>query len=262
MIVSPTQGIQGELFVSPLSDSEFCPLLLIQCLAEIPELCGFICRSVFPWSSVQVFVNYPIPPRAYIVFQSFPLSVSLLGVIDSVLSHHDHLILSAIQCWWSNVHQKQKFVGSGIPFGNWLMKYPGYRKSPGSSQCNVYQFSLFLKFRSIIWCTVESVVLFGMAELSFNCGNYNMNDRFPIPRFSGIVICLIPNRFWVHTGGGDPMSSKNSWIVRVCLSFGISMIECSDFRKSSCSTQVVYRFSIFSIECFFTGCYRFRFVPS
>ena len=124
------------------------------------------------------------------------------------------------------------------------------------------QFLLFLKFRSIIWCAVESVVLFGMAELSFNCGNYNMNDRFPIPRFSGIVICPIPIRLWVRPGVGDTMSSRNSWIVWVCLSFGISMIECSGFRKLSYSFQRVYRFRISSIECFFVGCYRFRFVPS
>jgi len=27
-----------------------------------------------------------------------------------------------------------------------------------------------------------------MAELSFACGNYNMDDRSPIPRFPGVVI--------------------------------------------------------------------------
>ena len=155
MIVSPSRGIQGELFVPSPSDSEFVPVLVIQCLAEIPGLCGFVCRSVFPWSSVQVFVNYPIHSRAYIVFPSFTLSVSLLGVIDSVLSHHSHLTLSSIQCWWSNVHQN--FEGSGVPFGNWLTKCAGYCKSSGPPRINmmICQFALLRKFRSVmVWSWV------------------------------------------------------------------------------------------------------------
>ena len=132
-------------------------MLVIQCLAEIPGLCGFVCRSVFQWSSVQVFVNYPIPSRGYIVFASLPLSVSLLGVIDSVLSHHGHPILGSVQCWWSNVHQN--FVGSGIQFGNWLTKCAGYCKSSGPPRINmmICQFALLRKFRSVmVWSLVCS----------------------------------------------------------------------------------------------------------
>ena len=157
----------------------------------------------------------------------------------------------------------RKSWGLGIPFGNCLTKLPGYCKScdPPQIELTTCQFLLFLKFRSI-WCVVESAVLVGMVELSFCRGNCNVNGRFPIPWSPGILICPIPIRFWVLPSVGDPMSSRNSWIVWVCLSFGISMIECSGFRKLSYSSQSVYRFPIFSSECFFTGCYRFRLVSS
>ena len=86
---------------------------------------------------------------------------------------------------------------------------------------------------------------------------------FPHPEASrDSYFCSIPIRFRVLSSVGDPMSSRNSWIVWVCLSFGISMTVCSGFRKSSYSSQWVYRFSSSPVECFFIGCYRFRFVPS
>ena len=185
MIVSPTQGIQGELFVSPLSDSEFCPLLLIQCLAEIPELCGFICRSVFPWSSVQVFVNYPIPPRAYIVFPVLPLSVFLPGFIDSVLSHHYHLSFWVLSSVGGPMYIKKSWGLGFHPVMGWLSIQAIANHPILRIDVTICQFSLFRKVRSI-YCVVESVVLVGMTELSFYCGNHSMNVCLPFPRFPGV----------------------------------------------------------------------------
>ena len=132
MIVSPSRGSQGELFVSSLSDSEFCPVLVIQCLAEIPRLCGFVCRSVFPWSSGSGFRKSPSFSQTVYRFSISSIERIFVGCyrfrfVPSLSSH----ILSSVQCWWSNVHQK--FVGSRIPSGNGLTRYPGYRKTSDPS---------------------------------------------------------------------------------------------------------------------------------
>ena len=79
--------------------------------------------------------------------------------------------------------------GLGSPFSNWLSRCRGYRcSSDPSQQMVVYQFLLFLKFRSI-WCAVESAIVVRMTELSSSGGNHNVNGRFFILGFPGIVIC-------------------------------------------------------------------------